>query len=283
MSILPHQTPVSSTPEPVLLLLRDLVHEHTGVFFEQDRLDLMMDKLNERLAVRACRSHLDYYYLLKYDAQGADEWRRVMDAFSVQETYFWRELDQVRALVDHVVPQWFARTSQPLKIWSMACATGEEPYSIAMALVEAGWGNHPIEILAADASEAALAKARAGIYRERAFRALPAELRERYFRPEAAGYALNPDIMARVQFRWANLAERSTYEDFPLTPVIFCRNVFIYFSPAAITRVVDTFADRMPARGHLFVGSSESLLKLTSRFELHEIGNAFVYVRQPSP
>src|SRR5688572_237466 len=170
-------------PEAVPKLLRDLIHERTGLFFESEHFDTLLEKLQPRVLAHGCRSYLDYYYILKYDEKGADEWRRVMDAFSVQETYFWREVDQVRALVDVVVPQWFTRHATPLRIWSAACATGEEPYTIAIALAEAGWSDRPIEILASDASEAALEKARAGFYRERSFRALPPGLREKYFTP----------------------------------------------------------------------------------------------------
>ena len=205
----------------------------------------------------------------------------MMDAFSVQETYFWREFDQVRALVEHVVPAWFREGDRPLRIWSAACATGEEPYSLAMALEEAGWGDRPIEIHASDASEAALGKARAGVYRERSFRALPAELRAKYFEARPEGEVLRREVAERVQFRWANLVDPASYADLKPVDVIFCRNVFIYFSPAAIGRVVSAFAERMPARSHLFVGASESLLKLTDAFELEEVRGAFVYRRNP--
>lgn len=278
-----HLQPEARAAEPVLLLLRDLVHERTAVYFEDDRLDLLVDKLRERVQATGSQSLLDYYYLLKYDPQGTEEWRRVLDAVSVQETYFWREVDQVRALVDHVVPGWFRAHMTPLRIWSAACATGEEPLSIAMALIEAGWGNHPIEIHAVDASETALTKARAGIYRDRAFRALPVALRDRYFEARPEGFAIRPEIHRRISFTWANLAEPSTYENLPQPAVIFCRNVFIYFSAASITRVTDAFARRLPPRGHLFIGSSESLLKLTQRFDLHELGGAFVYLRDDKP
>lgn len=273
--------PRFSTPEPVPALLRDLIHERTGIFFDTDRLGTMLEKIEPRLGARGCVSYLDYYYLLRYGDDNQDEWRRVMDAFSVQETYFWRELDQIRALVDVVVPAWFQSTLQPLRIWSAACATGEEPYTIAMALEEAGWGAHPIEIYASDVSESALAKARAGVYRERAFRALPLDLRQKYFRPRAGGLEIDRRVAARVRFQWANLVVPDEIESLALSPVIFCRNVFIYFSPAAISRVVASFAQRMPAGGHLFVGASESLLKLTQDFELTELNHAFVYRRKP--
>jgi chemotaxis protein methyltransferase CheR len=261
-------------------LLRDLVHERTGVFFETDRLDTMLEKLEPAAMERGCQSYLEYYYILKYDENAGIEWRRVMDAFSVQETYFWREVDQIRALVDHVVPQWFKQNTLPLRIWSAACATGEEPFSIAMALREAGWENHPIEILASDASEAALAKARAGVFRERSFRSLPVALREKYFQSRGELSILRPDILSRVTFQWANLVSLGEFPPVPSINVIFCRNVFIYFSASSIKQVIQSFAGKVPVGGHLFVGASESLLKLTHDFELQELGQSFVYLRK---
>src|SRR5436309_1828225 len=121
-----------SIPEGMTVLLRDLIHERTGIYFDPSRLDMMLDKLDEPARARNCVSLLDYYYLLKYDEAGQGEWDRVIDALSVQETYFWREMGQIRALVDVLVPQWFKNASAaPLRVWSAACATGEEPYSIA--------------------------------------------------------------------------------------------------------------------------------------------------------
>src|SRR5262245_29906436 len=194
-----------AVPDGVPLLLRDLIHDRTGLYFEMERADVLLDKLRQRVLAHDCRSYLDYYYILKYEEKGPAEWLRVMDAFSVQETYFWREMDQVRTLVDAIVPRWFAQNLAPLRIWSAACATGEEPYTIAIALQEAGWAHHPIEIVASDASEAALERARAGLYRERSFRTLPPELRDKYFTPAPGGSQLRREIMDRVKFQRANL------------------------------------------------------------------------------
>ena len=265
--------------DPVPQLLRDLVHEHTGIHFENDRLELMLEKLEPRVRAHGLDSYLDYYYILKYDERAEDEWRRVMDAFSVQETYFYREFDQINALVNHVVPAWFKRSTLPLRIWSAACATGEEPYSIAIALNEAGWGRHPIEIFASDASEAALAKARARSYRDRSFRTLPSTLRDKYFQKSAEGDVLSEQISQRVQFHWANLVALDAVTQIPPVNVIFCRNVFIYFSVATIQRVVNSFAGRVPRGSQLFIGASESLIKVTDQFELKELAGAFVYER----
>lgn len=275
------QPAIPAAPEPVPRLLRDLIHECTGIYFPPDRIEQMMEKLASRVRARSCQTYLDYYYILKYDDKGPEEWLRVMDAFSVPETYFWREFDQLQALVKVLVPDWFRRfPSTPLRIWSAACATGEEPYSIVMALHEAGWGNHPITIIASDASEAALEKARAGGYRERSFRSLPEQLRARYFRSSNGISQIDAAIASRVTFQRANLVAPADILMLAPVEVIFCRNVFIYFSPKAIARVVALFAQQTAPGSHLFVGASESLLKVTEDYELTEIVGAFGYRRK---
>lgn len=266
-------------PAGIQLLLRDLIHERTGIFFENDRIDLLLEKIEPLALERDCYSLLDFYYLLKYEENGVHDWARVMDALSVQETYFWREMAQVRTLVDIVVPNWFKKSTATLRIWSAASASGEEPYSILIALLEAGWGSHPIEIFGSDASPAAIEKSLAATYREKSFRGFPNALKEKYFVPAGNEWKLRPEIAGRVKFQRANLLDTEEISPFARTPVIFCRNVFIYFSPHAIRQTVAAFASRMPSGGHLFVGASESLLKLTADFELKEIGDAFVYVR----
>ncbi len=272
-----------TVPEGLPALLRDLIHEYTGIFFDPSRYDLMLEKIGDLVRARGQRSYMEYYYLLKYEDKNRIEWQRVVEVLSVQETYFWREMSQIRALVDVLVPRWFAEGQKPLRIWSAACATGEEPYTIAMALSEAGWGNHPIEIMASDASQLALEKARKGHYRERSLRSFPEHLRKKYFTEVDKGFQLSPAIMRRVQFHKANILEAKEIAVMAASPVIFCRNVFIYFSPQTIRRALFLFAKGMPLGGHLFVGASESLLKLTDQFVLQEIHDAFVYLRRDRP
>src|SRR4051812_32298860 len=132
-----------------LPLLRDLIHEHTGLFYDNGRYDMLTDRLAPLVIERGFRSFLDFYYLLKYDErEAAAEWRRVMDALSVQETYFWREVDQIQGLSCAILPALLRETTdRPVRIWTVPCATGEEPLTIAMVLEEAGWFDRvPIEI-----------------------------------------------------------------------------------------------------------------------------------------
>jgi chemotaxis protein methyltransferase CheR len=268
-------------PDRAFALLRDLIHERTGLFYENGKCDLLTDKLSPLVVERGFNSFLDYYYLLKYDAGAEAEWGRVMDALSVQETYFGREADQVRALVDVLVPQYFsAPRVAPLRIWSAACATGEEPLSLAMALNESGWFDRaPIEIFASDASAAAIAKARRGVYGGRSFRSLAPQLRAKYFTEEPSGWRVSPALQARVNWAVANLMVESDVARLATASVIFCRNVFIYFSQDSIRKAVGLFSRLMPRPGYLFIGASESLLRLTTDFDFQEIGGAFVYVR----
>ena len=281
MSFVPENLGIASTGLP---LLRDLVHERTGLFYDNGRSDMLSDRLGPLVIERGFRSFLDYYYLLKYDEREANaEWGRIMDALSVQETYFWREMDQVHALADGIMTGLARATPDgPIRIWSVPCATGEEALTIAMVLDQHGWFDRvPIEIHGSDGSRQAIAKARAGIYRDRSFRSLPHSVRERYFVPCDGGYAPVPSLAARIK-GWSvvNLMATGDVAVRAHCPVVFCRNAFIYFSPQTVSHVVQSFADYMPSPGYLFLGASESLLNVTDRFRLDEVSNAFVYVKR---
>jgi chemotaxis protein methyltransferase CheR len=263
-------------------LLRDLIHERVGLFFDDSKINLLADKIAPLVIERGFDSFLDYFYLLKYDADSAAEWRNVINAVTVQETYFWREMDQIHGLAEKVIPDLLARNPNlRIRIWSAACATGEEPLTIVMRLNEAGlFERAEIEIRASDASSTALERAARGLYRERSFRALPPHLKAKYFTPEGKEWRVDPALKEKVRWTRANLLEPGETESLSNVSIIFCRNVFIYFSPAAVRRVVASFAKNMIVPAFLFVGASESLLKVTDDFELEEIGNAFVYVRR---
>jgi chemotaxis protein methyltransferase CheR len=263
-------------------LLRDIVHERTGIYFAPDRLDVLADRLAPLVLERGFESFLDYYYLLKYDPCVTQEWGRLIDAISVPETYFWREPDQIKAIIDHVVPELVrANPYETLRLWTVPCASGEEALTIAMMLDRAGWFTRTqIEIHASDASPGAIQRALAGRYRERAFRSLAPDLRDRYFRRNDDGWVVNPELARRVT-SWSvvNLMDDEVGMR-ARVPIVFCRNVFIYFSQSGVRHVVERLANAMPTPGFLCVGASESLLRVTTRFELEEIAGAFVYVKR---
>jgi chemotaxis protein methyltransferase CheR len=269
-------------PDRTLPLLRDLIAAHAGVHYDDSRLDLLRDRVAPLAVDRGFDSLLDYYYLLKYDESAPREWARVIDTLSVQETYFWREADQFRALTTAILPALYSRR-RPIRIWSIPCATGEEPLSIAIALSEAGWFDRAsIEIHASDASEAALQRAALRRYRPRSFRQLPDTLRARYFTKAETDeeWIVKPDLFARVT-SWTriNLMQAGEAALLGGSDVIFCRNLFIYFTPAGVREVTARFAKWMPSPGYLCVGAAESLLRTGSGFELQDLGGAYVYVK----
>jgi chemotaxis protein methyltransferase CheR len=274
----PGELRIELTPT-VFKILRELIHDRAGLHFDEAKRDVLAEKLAPLVTERGFTSFLDYYYLLKYGPNAEQEWPRLHDALSVPETYFWREMDQINALVGTLVPRYLAqRPNRLLRIWCGACCTGEEPLTILMALSEAGWLSLAnIEVQASDASAAAIAKARQGFYRERSFRALPLPLREKYFTPVAGGWKVDPALLGRVAWSTANLMNGAEIAPFANSPFIFCRNVFIYFSSEAIGCTVDRFAKLMERPGYLFIGAAESLLKITDEFELEQIDNAFTY------
>jgi chemotaxis protein methyltransferase CheR len=267
--------------EPVFRILRDLIADRTGVHFSDDKRDQLADKLSDLMSERGLASHLDYYYLLRYDAEAERHWSALVDRLAVPETFFWRQPEQILALANVIAPRHFARRGAgPLRIWSAACCTGEEPVSIAIALAEAGLlQRHPIEIVASDASAAMIARAQRGLYPERSFRALPAELRDRYFQRDGSAWRVDRAVHGGIRWATANLVIPAEVAPLARADVIFCRNVFIYFADETIAHVVRSFADGLAEDGHLFLGASESLARLDTDFELDQVAGAFVYVK----
>lgn len=267
----------------VTKLLMDLIHEHLGLHYKPGDADQLGDRLGPLVIGRGLASFMDYYYALKY-TPAPDDWLNVMDALTVQETYLWREIDQLRAVVDCLVPALVAaRRGLPVRIWSSACASGEEPLTVAMLLEEAGWFERAaIEIVASDASPAALARARKGDYTQRSFRNLPRSFQEKYFVSHEKHWTVVPELHRRVSYDLVNLVADEQVSRYASASVILCRNVFIYFSDQSIRKTLSLFERSMPSPSYLCVGVAESLLRRTSVFDLQEIGGAFVYVKGTS-
>lgn len=280
-------TPLDPPPiltETTFTILRDLIHRRIGIYFDQSKREILADKLLPRLQQYGFVSFLDYYYCLKSEAKTRAEWQVLADVLSVPETFFWREADALRLLTNVIVPQYYQAYQThylpPLRIWSAACATGEEPLSIAIALAEAGWLDKlPINLYGTDISARAIHHAKTGIYRDRAFRQLPPNLKRKYFQPVSTGWRIDSKIHQRIHWDIANLLEQSAIQPYACASVIFCRNLFIYFALPTIQTVIDHFYCAMPAPGYLFVSSSESLLKVTTPFQLTSIQDIFVYVK----
>lgn len=267
----------------MLRSLSDLIEQRTGIVYDPDKEDLLADKVEPLVVERGFDSFLEYRYFLQYDEQAEAEWRRLETVLAVNETYFWREVDQIEAAANILIPRLQdQKKGRPVRIWHAACGSGEEPYSMAIALAEAGRFLHgPVEIIATDVSQKALEHARTGVYRQRSFRALPLHLQKRYFEPAEQGrLRLVEAIRSRVRFERLNLVDPIRMSTMQGLDIIFCRNVFIYFSQSTIKTVAHSLYNSLNSPGYLFVAAVESLLRTNTEFDFVDVGSAFGYLKE---
>jgi chemotaxis protein methyltransferase CheR len=258
----------------VFAILSGLIEERLGLFFGEADADILAEKVTPRAVELGFDSLLDYYYYLRYDAGAAEELTRLTEALVVNETYIGRELDQLTALVDVLLPQLLSQRPR-LRIWSAACSTGEEPITLAGLLDDRKLLPH-VELLASDISQRVLAVARAGRFAGRSLRALPPASRG-WLSFDGASATARPDLLERVQFLRVNLSDRDAVQRLGKVDVIICRNVLIYFRDTTIKTVVQTLGDALNPSGYLLIGASESLLRFDGPLRCEEHGGAFFY------
>ena len=252
-----------------------LVEQAAGLHYAAADRELFAAKLTAHASDRGHDALLDYYYRLRYDDATGAELASLIEVLLVHETYLFREADALTELVDgHLVP--IVRAGRRARVWSAACSTGEEPFTLAM-LLDARGALDGVEIIATDLSPAVIEGARRGRLGRRALRdGHPAELAARYTEASAHGITIAPRILAAVQFSTGNLvgATAPTLGQFD---AIVCRNVLIYFRAEQILRVIDRLADHLAPGGLIAVGASESLLRFGTRLVCEERGRSFFY------
>ncbi|MFT3776030.1 MAG: protein-glutamate O-methyltransferase CheR [Minicystis sp.] len=262
---------------PVLAILSGLVEEKIGLHHGDAERDLLRDKLLARASEAGFDSLLDYYYYLRYDPESAAELDALVDALVVNETYFFREVEPIQTVVRDVVRPLCAAGATP-RIWSAACSTGEEPFSLAMILAGAGLLDR-VEIIASDVSPRALARARAGQFSARALRdhvVVPQGL-SRFLTVQDDRPVVSEEIRRAVDFRRVNLLDDAAIASLGLFDVILCRNVLIYFHDDTARRVIAGLTSALRDRGALLVGISESLMRLGTALSCEEHAGSFLY------
>jgi chemotaxis protein methyltransferase CheR len=264
-------------------LLRDAIATRTGLSFSPDTRGSFERRLRERLAVLNLRTFAEYYQHLRFHPHALQEWDEIGDVLTTNETYFYREDYQLHAFRDEVLPALArqAKARRRLSIWSAGCSTGEEVYTIAMLVKESNlFGGWDVAIHGSDISRRCIAAARKGVYGASAFRVMPEAMRRAYFdeRPDGAHVAEN--IRAWCHFNQMNLLDGDRARFLGRVDAVFCRNVLIYFDAPSRRKVIDLFHDRLQPGGVLLLGHSESLLNLSTAFELYHLKGDLVY-RKP--
>ncbi len=261
--------------------VRSLLGTSAGLVFDECRRDSLAYSVGERIS--ACGvANVDDYLALVSSPRGVEELQALLNEVTIQETHFFRNPPQFRALRQHVLPQLVRRAAatddRRMRIWSAGCSTGEEAYSLAMLVREAlplldGWD---VKILATDVSTRALEVARTGRYGERSLLAAPAEDVARWFVRTGDEYVVRPEVRELVEFRHHNLVTEPVPLDEPVD-LLLCRNVTIYFGRDTTRRLMGAFHHALAGGGYLFLGHSETLWQVDDRFRLVTLGDAFVY------
>jgi chemotaxis protein methyltransferase CheR len=247
--------------------LRDAIRERFGIYYDDTKQFLLQSRLQTRLVKRSVRDFNDYYRFLMTHPERQSEWDELASVLSNNETYFFRERAQLDVLCGEVIDDSLRRGSK-VRVWSSACSTGEEPFSLAMALHETRrLLPSQIQITASDISPRALEKCSEGFYRALSFRATPPELIQRYFRPFSDGFMITDQIKRLVQFFRINLLDEYAVAGSGPIDAIFCRNVLIYFDKPTQKRVVEAFARALRPQGYLFLGHAESIMRLTDLYD----------------
>lgn len=262
---------------------RKLINQASGIFLDRGKWDFLGRGLADRARATGVDSIAEYYELLTSEPERECELRRLLDRLSVQETQFFRNLPQYDALRKYIIPEIAGRKAgrhRSIRLWSAGCSTGQEPYSLAFSLLDVipGIDSWNIRIMGTDLSERALETAAEGWYPEKKLTGLDRRYVEKYMSPRGGGYMVNDEVKRLVEFRCLNLVtDPLPIEAIGTCDVVFCRNVIIYFTHETARFVVEHFFDILNPGGYLFLGHSETLWKMSSKYSLVEIGDAFIY------
>ncbi|HTT20577.1 MAG TPA: protein-glutamate O-methyltransferase CheR [Candidatus Binatia bacterium] len=278
-------TQVEDLKDPAYLKIRDLIYEISGIYQPQEKLYLLASRCARRMAAVNAATPADYLAHLTLRANRETELRSLLNEITIGETYMFRSPAQLDALRNVILPQFVASKAamgfKRLRLWSAGCSTGEEPYTLAMFLLEestkllSGW---TFDILATDLNDHSLAAAKAGIYGEYSLRGTSDALRKKYFKPhDEKRLQASDQLKSLIRFERVNLSDDSKMIFIKGLDLIFCCNVLIYFDLNSKRRVMQHFYSNLLSGGYLFLGHAESLFQVDDRFRLMHFPGAIGY------
>jgi chemotaxis protein methyltransferase CheR len=275
---------MSSAEENDWKLLSDLIETRFGLLFDGSRRDILDSRIRTRVRELGLASLRDYYHHLRFHPERDAELTRLASLITNNETYFFRETHQFDILIQHVLPPLRASLKdRPLKILCAGCSSGDEAYSLVIALQNAGIETAGIvwEIDAHDIDSEQIAQGREALYDQSSLRACDPDSRRRYFTPVDGRYRLKDRHRQGVSFFETNLVTPRRPLGREMYDVILCRNMLIYFAQPAFTSVIDLFARSLRPGGYLMLGHSESLLDRNTPFVPVLFQGGIVYRKLP--
>lgn len=277
MSLVPYGDAVLTPAE--LARFCEYLYRRTGMSFGEAKRYYIDRRVADRMAATGEDTFGGYFARLRSEPR---ELEAVVNAFTVNETYFYREAHQLACLTRDILPEVASRKGpgDRIRIWSIPCSSGEEPYSLALWLLET-WpmvDAYNVEIVGSDIDTRALAAAQEGFYGERALANLLPAVVDRYFEPAESGVRrIIQDLRESVTFTAVNLIDRGEMARAGTFDVVFCRNVLIYFDDAARRTAAETLYDSLAPGGFLLLGHSESMSRIDDRFIIRRFADAIVY------
>ena len=264
--------------------MRDFIYNHCGLHFDIESKYVLEKRLNKRLTHFHLSNFKDYYYQLRYGRDRDDELSLLIDLLTTNETYFFREDFQLKTFTDEIIPEIMQKKrgsgDRSIRIWSAGCSTGEEPYTLAMLLLQnpelRRWD---VEIIGTDISKEVLATAREGVYGKTSFRSTDDYFIQRYFSEHEGKLRISDQVKRYVTISHLNLLDASRVSLLGRMDAIFCRNVIIYFDQEAKRKVISTLHQQLCKGGFLLLGHSESLMSISTDFDLRHFTHDMVYQR----
>jgi chemotaxis protein methyltransferase CheR len=261
---------------------RELFYRKTGIVFSESKRYFVDRRLGERMEATGSVSFGAYMTLLRLRDPRAEELQHLINSMTINETYFYREAYQFRCLVDSILPELTnkRRSDDQLQIWSMPCATGEEPYTVAIYLLEewAAVDRWDVRLIATDIDTRVLDQAREGTYFARSVQHVPPRALSRYFSQVGTDrWQVIPDLRGSIEFRHANITNPSDMSGFRNIDVIFCRNLLIYFDDISRRQAVEFLFDALRPGGYICLGHAESMSRISSLFAVKKFPDGIVY------
>lgn len=260
---------------------REFFYRKTGIWFDDSKRYFVDRRLEDRIEATGCRSFNEYFFALRLRRNDA-EIETLINSMTVNETYFFREDYQLKCLVSSVLPELTRKkdAASTIRIWSIPSSTGEEPYSIALYLLEfwPGMREWNVELVASDVNTDVIQKAKEGIYSQRSVSHLPRHILNKYFsRRQDGTYQLSDAIRKSVRFTHVNIVDPEQTRSYRNFDVIFCRNMLIYFDDLSRRQAAEALFDALTDGGFVFLGHSESMSRISSLFRVRRFPEAIVY------
>jgi len=273
--------------DETFIVLRDFIYSKTGIYFPVKKKYLLEGRLSKRLQIMKLGYFEDYVHLLKYGQQKENEFEFLCNMITINETSFFRNDAQIDAfqkkLAEEVIKSNKACNNRTLRIWSAACSSGEEPYTLAMLYLEHLKPKYPelnIEIVGTDINTAVLDMACKGEYNQYSIRSTPKNYLNKYFDQSNGVYRLRQQVKELVRFEYINLIDRVKMRRMMHFDFIFCANVLIYFDEKAKIQVVGDLFNSLNRGGYLFIGFSEMLHRISTAFKLVSIPRTTAYKKE---